>query len=51
MARKKVTAFQKIEGVKKIARCISCGQKIVVQNFNQLKCNKCGYRGVNKQTA
>ena len=43
---KKITEFQKIEGVKKIIRCVCCGKRIVVKNFNQIKCEKCGYRGV-----
>ncbi|MFO7710201.1 MAG: hypothetical protein R6V53_00380 [Candidatus Woesearchaeota archaeon] len=48
---KKRTEFQKVVGVKKVIRCISCGEKITVQNFNQLKCAKCGYRGSNKESA
>jgi DNA-directed RNA polymerase subunit RPC12/RpoP len=37
--------FKKIPGVKKVIRCITCGKKVFVKNFNQLKCEKCGYRG------
>jgi DNA-directed RNA polymerase subunit RPC12/RpoP len=44
----KSSTFQKIEGVKKVIRCVSCGERIVVKNFNQIKCEKCGYRGVYK---
>ena len=51
MPKKKMPKFEKIEGVKKVTRCICCGERIVVQNFNQLKCIKCGYRGNNKSTA
>ncbi len=47
---KKTNEFEKIVGVKKVIRCIICGERIVVQNFNQLKCKKCGYRGVSKAT-
>lgn len=43
---KKRTEFAKIEGVKKVIRCVTCGRRIVVKNFNQIKCEKCGYRGV-----
>jgi DNA-directed RNA polymerase subunit RPC12/RpoP len=46
---KKKTEFQKIVGVKKVIRCVICGKRVVVQNFNQLKCEKCGYR--NSKTA
>lgn len=37
--------FEKISGVKKVIRCVSCGRRIQVQNLNQTKCLKCGYRG------
>lgn len=49
MKRKK-NEFQKIEGVKKVIRCHICGEKIVVKNFNQTKCSKCGYRGSNRES-
>jgi DNA-directed RNA polymerase subunit RPC12/RpoP len=41
----KKMVFQKIDGVKKIIRCVVCGRRIQVQNLNQMKCSKCGYRG------
>lgn len=44
-AKQKKVIFEKISGVKKIIRCVSCGRRIQVQNLNQMKCNKCGYRG------
>jgi DNA-directed RNA polymerase subunit RPC12/RpoP len=47
---KKKNEFEKIGGVKKVIRCVICGKRIVVQNFNQMKCEKCGYRGVQSAT-
>jgi predicted RNA-binding Zn-ribbon protein involved in translation (DUF1610 family) len=41
----KSLVFEKISGVKKLIRCVSCGKRIQVQNLNQTKCIKCGYRG------
>jgi hypothetical protein len=45
MVRAKKMVFEKIAGVKKVIRCVSCGKRIQVQNLNQTKCLKCGYRG------
>lgn len=35
--------FRKIGQYKKITRCIYCGKKIIITNFNQKKCEECGY--------
>ena len=40
---KKSKAFIKIEGIKKVKRCIICGRKITISHLNQMKCKKCGY--------
>jgi hypothetical protein len=36
--------FEKIEGIKKIVYCKSCGKRIEVNNFNRMLCERCGYR-------
>ncbi|MFH0977717.1 MAG: hypothetical protein V1837_00300 [Candidatus Woesearchaeota archaeon] len=45
MNKSKKMVFEKISGVKKVIRCMSCGRRIQVQNLNQTKCLRCGYRG------
>jgi len=42
--RERCAAFIKISGIKKIRYCKSCGKRIEVKNFNQLLCERCGYR-------
>jgi Zn finger protein HypA/HybF involved in hydrogenase expression len=41
---KRNTAFVKISGIKKIGTCKSCGKRMEIKNFNQMLCEKCGYR-------
>jgi len=41
---KRPIPFQKIDKVKKIVFCKSCGKRIEVDNFNRMLCNRCGYR-------
>ncbi|MEM4267702.1 MAG: hypothetical protein QXK37_02630 [Candidatus Woesearchaeota archaeon] len=43
MARRAMP-FMKIEKVKKIVFCKSCGKRIEVDNFNRMLCSRCGYR-------
>ncbi len=44
MPKKQNSVFQKIEGIKKIVYCKSCGKRLEVNNFNRMLCDKCGYR-------
>jgi hypothetical protein len=41
---KRASPFERIEKVKKIVFCKSCGKRIEVDNFNRMLCNRCGYR-------
>jgi hypothetical protein len=43
MARANIQ-FEKIQGIKKIVYCKSCGKRIEVNNFNRMLCERCGYR-------
>jgi ribosomal protein L37E len=41
-------AFKRVVKYKKRIRCAICGKSIFIKNFNQKKCNKCGYRDKHK---
>jgi hypothetical protein len=41
---KRASPFERIDKVKKIVFCKSCGKRIEVDNFNRMLCNRCGYR-------
>jgi DNA-directed RNA polymerase subunit RPC12/RpoP len=47
--KKKKTGFEDVPGFTKRVKCAICKRLIKVENMNQLKCDKCGYRGKNKE--
>ena len=40
--------FKKVKSYKKRVKCCICGKLIIISNYNQKKCEDCGYKDKHK---